>query len=73
MEKITIGSYVRLKSDKSQIFRVFSISDEGDYIDAELPNNTRMSIEYNKVELASTYDIDKYTQNSPSSEIFIDD
>lgn len=57
MENKIIGtSYIRLKNDIAKIYKVLSISDSKEFIDATQKDNTRVILNYLDVELANDED-----------------
>lgn len=61
----------RLKEEPSKIFRVLSVSNEGDFVDAVCSNGHREAIETFKIEPATQEDIDNYKIEEDNSPIFL--
>jgi len=71
MEKITNESHIRLKNKPTKIYKVLSISDSGEFIDARQKDKIRVSLNYSDVEPAS--DEDKFTYEDDSTTINYDE
>lgn len=63
MEEITIGSYIRLKNDKSQIFKVITFNEE---VVLVLPKNKpQVILKYSDIELGDDKDMLIYENDQP--------
>jgi hypothetical protein len=65
MKEIVSGSYIRLKKNPIQIYKVFSIDYEGQSIDAIQKNGHRIVLDISEVELGSDDDMLLYENNTP--------
>lgn len=60
MEEITHGSYIRLKKDPTQIYKVLDIDSEGQSIDAIQKKGNRIILNITEIEKGTDDDMVSY-------------
>ena len=64
MEEIIGNSYIRLKSDKTKIYKVLSINKDAKLVDAKQQNGKREPLNLDDVELADSNDMLKFEEGT---------
>lgn len=64
MEEIIGNSYIRLKCDRTKIYKVLSVNKEARLVDARQQNSKRVPLNLDDIELADSNDMIEFEQGT---------